>query len=148
MYGALISLDRGPYSIDDFITEFYPRWEMDFQKENWSKTFGTDCFREFSYDSISGPNILQFFLAAALPGHASSLRSYPVKPGTSPNRSFSPRFLRFLEEIHANKISSVDFKELYRTLPDGYASLEHRLISRAEIDAALERHRAGRCSSP
>ena len=148
MYGALLSLDRGPYSIDDFVAEFYPKWGRDFQAENWQKAFGAGCFREVAYEAIAGPDILQRFLAAAVPGHPSSLRSYPVMPETNPNRSFSPRFQRFLEELHANAIGSAGFMELYRLLPDSYAPLEHRLISPAEIRAALERHRAGRLPAP
>jgi hypothetical protein len=148
VYGQLLSLDRGPYSIDDFVTEFYPKWERDFQAKTWQKAFGVGCFREVAYEAIAGPDILQRFLAATIPGHPSSLRSYPVMPGTNPHRSFSPRFQRFLEELHANAIGSAPFKELYLSLPDSYAPLEHRPISPAEIDAALERHRAGRIPAP
>jgi hypothetical protein len=148
MYGHLLALDRGPYLIDDFVAEFYPKWERDFQAEIWQKTLGSGCFREVAYEAIAGPDILQRFLAAAIPGHPSSLRSYPVMPGTNPHRSFSPCFQRFLEELHANAIGSARFKELYRSLPDSYRPLEHRAISPAEIDAALERHRAGGSPAP
>ena len=148
MYGSLLSLDRGPYSIDDFVAEFSPKWERNFQAETWQKAFGVGCFIEVAYEAIAGPDILQRFLATAIPGHPSSFRSYPVMPGTNPHRSFSPHFLRFLEELHANAIGSAQFKELYQSLPESYAPLEHRLISPAEIDAALARHRAGGSSAP
>lgn len=145
MYGALISLDRGPFSIDEFVSEFYPKWELGFQKGAWSEVFGVSHFRDFSYDSISGTDMLKRFLSVAVPGHASTFRSYPVTPENEPNYSFSARFLRFIEELHANKLSSSNFKKLYRLFPTEYVPLEKRLISNSQIDAALARHEARNC---
>jgi hypothetical protein len=140
MYGQLLSMDRGPYSIDEFIAESYPRWEPDFQESVWSRVFGAGCFRGIAYEPIAGPDILQRFLAAAVPGHPASLRTYPPMPNTDPHRSFSPRFQRFLEELHANRMAADRFTELYRALPDTFTPLEERLLSAADIDAAIARH--------
>ena len=142
MYGHLLSVDRGPYSIDEFVAEFYPRWERGFQESAWSAVFGAGCFRSIAYESIAGPSILQRFLAAAVPGHPASLRTYSLMPETDPHRSFSPRFQRFLEELHANRIDAEPFKKLYRSLPDTYAHLEKRLLTQDDISAALTRHAA------
>jgi len=148
MYGQLLTMDRGPYSIDDFVAEFHPRWETEFQEAVWSKAFGAGCFRGIAYESIAGPDILQRFLAAAIPGHPASQRTYPLMPNTDPHRSFSPRFLRFLEELHANGIETTQFTKLYRSLPDTFSPLEQRLVSGPEIDAAVARHAAGASPTP
>lgn len=150
MYGQLLSMDRGPYSIDDFVAEFHPRWETEFQEAVWSKAFGAGCFRGIAYESIAGPDILQQFLAAAIPGHPASQRTYPLMPNTDPHRSFSPRFQRFLEELHANGIETTQFTELYRSLPAGYAPLDQRLLTPAEINAAAGSpcHRPKPCPTP
>lgn len=147
MYGQLLSIDRGPYSIDKFIAEFYPRWEPEFQEAVWSGAFGAGCFRGIAYETIAGPDILQRFLAAAVPGHPAALRTYPPMPNTDPHRSFSPRFQRFLEELHGSGIGVERFTELYRSLPDTFSPLEQRLVSGEEIDAAVARHAAGASST-
>ena len=148
MYGQLLAMDRGPYSIDDFIAEFHPRWEAGFQEAVWSRVFGAGSFRGIAYESIAGDDILQRFLAAAMPGHPAALQTYPPMPNTYPHRSFSPRFQRFLEELHASGIGVERFKELYRSLPDTFSPLEQRLVSGAEIDAAVARHAAGASPTP
>ena len=148
MYGQLLTMDRGPYSIDDFVAEFHPRWETEFQEAVWSKAFGAGCFHGIAYESIAGPDILQRFLAAAIPGHPASQRTYPLMPNTDPHRSFSPRFQRFLEELHANGIETTQFTELYRSLPARYAPLDQRLLTPAEINAALARHAIARNPVP
>ena len=143
MYGQLLVMDRGPYSIDDFVAEFHPRWEPAFQESMWSRVFGAGCFRGIAYDTIAGEDMLQRFLAAAIPGHPAAFRTYAPMPHTDPHRSFSPRFQRFLEELHASGIGVDRFTELYRSLPDTFSSLEQRPVSGAEVDAAVARHAAG-----
>jgi hypothetical protein len=142
MYGHMLVMDRGPYSIEQFIAEFYPRWTVEFQRALWSKVFGDGCFQEIAYESIGGPEMLRRFLAAALPGHPAALRDYPQMPATDPHRSVSPRFQRLLEELHANEIESEPFKSLYDALPESYVPLEKRLVTPADIDAAVARHHA------
>lgn len=142
MYGQMLVTDRGPYSIDDFVAEFFPRWTAEFQKGLWSKAFGDGCLRTVAYESIAGMEMLQRFLAATLPGHRAALRDYPPMPATDPHRSVSPRFQRFLEELHANEIESEPFKSLYDALPESYAPLEKRLANPADIDAVVARHHA------
>lgn len=142
MYGQMLVMDRGPYSIDDFVAEFFPRWTAEFQKELWSKAFGEGCFHTVAYESIVGMEMLQRFLAATLPGHRAALRDYPPMPATDPHHSLSPRFQRFLEELHANGVEAEPFRSLYHSLPPGYAPLEKRLLTPAEIDAAVACHAA------
>ena len=142
MYGELLRMGRGPYSLDAFVQEFPKLWDTEHQRNRWSVVFGRNNFVTLRYDALSGPDMLQKYLGFILPDHPVTQAEYSAPPKDRVHTSLSPRFLRFLEELHANRISQqtkTAFIKLYQSLPNDYSPISSILVSPADIDAALNR---------
>jgi hypothetical protein len=142
MYGELLRVGRGPYSIDAFLNEFPQMWDTEHQRNRWGVVFGQNNFVTLRYDALSGPDMLQKYLGSILPDHPVTRAEYSAPTKERVHTSLSPRCLRFMEELHANRISQqtkTAFIELYKTLPDDYSPISSILASPADIDAALTR---------
>ncbi|MCD6707122.1 MAG: sulfotransferase domain-containing protein [Thiobacillus sp.] len=139
MYGHLIRTGRGPYPLDSFLLEFPYYWSAAFQKKRWGEFFGDDNFILLSYENIKGEFILHKFLNALFPGHAILSEIFDASPDVDPNLSLSPRFLRFMEELSANRIDGAPYVNLYSEVLNTLVPLERQMLSPADIDEAMKR---------
>jgi len=142
MYGELLRMGRGPYSLEAFLQEFPQLWNTEHQRQRWGVAFGHENFMTLRYDALSGPDMLQKYLGAVLAEHPVSQAEYSAPAKDRVRVSLSPRFLRFMEELHAHGIpqqTKTAFITLYQSLPNDYAPISSILVSPADIDASLAR---------
>lgn len=139
MYGHLIRTGRGPYPLESFLREFPYYWNTAFQKERWGRVFGKRKFLVLSYEDLKGETILLKFLEKLFPGHAIPSTSLEIAHDADSNLSYSPRFLRFMEELSANQVDSAPYARLYATVLNSIVPLERRMLSPTVIDEAMKR---------
>ncbi len=139
IYGQLIRTGRGPYKLDSFLREFSYFWSTAFQKERWETFFGTGNFMVLSYTELRGEEILSKFLNAVFPDHGILSEQFDLSEDVNPNLSFSPRFLRFLEELSSNQIDTTPYINLHLNVSNTIVPLEHQIVTPLEIDEALKR---------
>jgi DNA repair exonuclease SbcCD ATPase subunit len=139
MYGHLIRTGRGPYPLESFLREFPYYWNTAFQKERWGRVFGKRKFLVLSYEDLKGESILLNFLEKLFPGHAILSTSLEIAHDADSNLSYSPRFLRFMEELSANQVDSAPYARLYAKVLNSIVPLERRMLSPTDIDEAMKR---------
>lgn len=139
MYGHLIRTGRGPYPLESFLREFPYYWNTAFQKERWGRVFGKRKFLVLSYEDLKGESILLKFLEKLFPGHAILSTSLEIAHDADSNLSYSPRFLRFMEELSANQVDSAPYARLYAKVLNSIVPLERRMLSPTDIDEAMKR---------
>ena len=139
MYGQLLRMDRGPYTLDAFVREFGGKWEPRYYQRLWGAVFGEQNIQFLRYGAEVGDDAMRAFLGSVVPEMQVGATDYPTMPNTNPNRSASPRFVRLLEELHANGIDTARFEDIYGDLPPHYKGLEARLVTAQQIEAALHR---------
>ena len=139
MYGHLIKTGRGPYPLDSFLLEFPYYWSTAYQRKRWGNFFGDDNFLLLSYEDLRGELIFFEFLKKLFPNHAILSRCFDFAPDANLNLSYFPRFLRFMEELSANKIDSAPYVSLYSETLKTIVPLERQMLKPADIDEALKR---------
>ncbi|MBR73202.1 MAG: hypothetical protein CMM30_09735, partial [Rhodospirillaceae bacterium] len=115
MYGQLLRTNRGRYSLEMFLKEFEDRWDPGYHRRVWGGVFGSENIVQLSYDDIKGPDILVKFLSSVFQIESEKLGQLEIEDIGNPiydNHSFTPRFLRMLEELHHNRIDSSPFVQL------------------------------------
>ncbi|MHB8914794.1 MAG: sulfotransferase domain-containing protein [Thiobacillus sp.] len=136
MYGQMLRTGRGPYSLESFLLEFAYFWNAGFHQMRWSEHFGEENILSLRYEDLSGDLLFENFLKVIFPGHAVQSERFESGEYLNRNVSLSPRFLRFLEEMSANKASVEPYINLY--LESGCITpLESRLITETDIETAL-----------
>jgi hypothetical protein len=135
----MIRTGRGPYSIDAFLYEFTYFWSAAFQKKRWGEYFGDSNFVTISYEELKGDCIFEKFLTKLFYGHPVLSENFDSSTDINPNLSFSPRFLRFIEELSANHIDSTPYVNLYSKELNKIVPLEKKMLQLEDIDLALRR---------
>ncbi|MDP1639245.1 MAG: hypothetical protein Q8K74_03990 [Candidatus Nitrotoga sp.] len=139
MYGQLIKTGRGPYPLDSFLLEFPYYWSTAYQRKRWGDFFGDNNFIVLSYEDLKGEFIFLEFLKKLFPGHAILSECFDFAPNANLNLSYSPRFLRFLEELSANQIDSAPYVNLYSEELKTIVPLERQMLKPVDIDEAMKR---------
>ena len=139
MYGHMLRTGRGPYSLESFVLEFPYYWSASSQKKRWGEFFGENNFIRLAYEELSGEFILHKFLNTLFPRHAILSETFNASPDINPNLSFSPRFLRFMEELSANQIDATPYVNLYSKVLSAIVPLERQILTPLEIEDAMKR---------
>lgn len=138
MYGQMLRTGRGPYSLESFLLEFPYYWSAASQKKRWGDFFGENNVLLLSYEELKGEYILPKFLNALFPSHPVLSETFNASPDVNPNLSFSPRFLRFMEELSANRIDATPYVNLFSKVLSTIVPLERKILTPVEIDDAMK----------
>ena len=137
IYGHILRTGRGPYSLESFLLEFPYYWSPHLQKLRWSKFFGKQNFIILTYEKLKGDFLFENFFSTLLPEQSFLLEKFKCQTVINRNKSFSPRFLRFLEELSANNIDINPYIHLYQQTEFNLLQLESDIVRRSDIDKAL-----------